>query len=137
MLVASNADLVVFLGPCEHVVRFALTVHCGIKTFSRVFRATYQARLAKMRGLVYPMFRDGGWDAETELKGMTSAQFAFGPLDTDEERLRLFPNKIHGQEYVERMGEEMYGKNRDRFTMNVTTLEDAVVDPFFAYELQK
>lgn len=134
MIVGSNPDLVVFLGPCEHVPRFALTVHKGIRTFEQVFRGVYKSRLEKMKLLVYPIFRDGGWDAMTDMEGMTCAMDAFGHLDTNEERLTLFPKKVRGRELVERIGEEMYGQNASTFIMNVTTLEDALNDPLFTLE---
>jgi len=134
MIVGSSSDLVVFLGPCEHVPRFALTVHHGIRTYEKCFRGVYRSRLEKIQILVYPIFRDGGWDAMTDMKGMTCAMDAFGPLDTDEDRLRIFPKKVRGRELVERIGEEMYGQNASTFIMNVTTLEDALSDPLFALE---
>ena len=135
MIVGSSAELVVFLGPNEHVARFALTIHCGIRTYSAVFRGVYLKRLEKMRILVVPVFRDGGWQAMTDLDGVTSAEDAFGPLDTDAKRLELFPKKQRGQELAERIGGEMYEANALTFIMNVTTLEDAVADPLFQYEL--
>lgn len=136
LILGSNSDLVVFLGPAEHVPRFALTVHGGIRTYEPVFRKVYKDRLDKMQMLVYPLFtndENNNWDGPTDMRGFSAATEAFGPLDTDEKRHALFPNKIRGQELVERLGEEMY--YGDGKIMNATTLEDAIKDPLLALEL--
>ena len=132
-IMTSGAELVIFLGPEEHVARFALTIHKGLRTIEPGFRPLYQKRIAAMKMLVVPVSREGGWEAETDHESMTAAQDAFGPL---EEKDPLLPNKQRGWELVERIGEEMYGAAAKTFIMNVTTLEDAYTDPLFSLEFE-
>lgn len=128
-LLAQNPDFVIFLGPAEHIPRFALTIRKAMQTIKPVLRQNYLNRFENMKALVLPIHRGNGWNSETDLKGMTETMDAFGPLD---DRMKnILPKKRRGQELVERILNEMYGENAKNFTMNVQTLEEAATDPFW------